>query len=219
MLIITGLGRCGTSFLIQFLKEVGFGIGENVAWHEEARAGWELATAWAINRDMYQMLLATGKIDLDVKVETPYWGNTSFRERINQVDKDERQGRVEVIKDPRFTWHPKLIEAWHEVRKDLKLLICHREIEDILRSRQQLPTQYHDPKRLDNLDEFKIDFADFFTMVLSLEIPYQILIFPELLSQHERVVEALASVGLVLNLKETRKIWDELVDYSKVTVR
>ena len=48
--IVTGLGRCGTSILTKYLGECGYGLGQNVNWHKEARAGLELSTAYSITR-------------------------------------------------------------------------------------------------------------------------------------------------------------------------
>ena len=53
MVIITGLGRCGTSILMKYLKEVGIGIGKNVNWHNAASAGYELSTFYTIIDDLY----------------------------------------------------------------------------------------------------------------------------------------------------------------------
>ena len=179
MVIVTGLGRCGTSILTKYLGDVGFGVGRNINWHDEARAGYELSTAYSINREMWNNYCKAGKpIDLDFDYRGPYW-KCKYREAIFNVDKDEeKQGKVEVIKDPRFTWNPALIEAWWTVRQDLKLIICHRDIQSVMDSRKSLPPQYDDPKRV-KLSEYKEDFADFYTKVLQLEIPYVTLFFPK----------------------------------------
>ena len=74
MVIVTGLGRCGTSILTKYLGDVGFGVGRNINWHDEARAGYELSTAYSINREMWNNYCKAGKpIDLDFDYRGPNW--------------------------------------------------------------------------------------------------------------------------------------------------
>jgi hypothetical protein len=141
----------------------------------------------------------------------------TYREAILNVDKDERQGKVDVFKDPRITWHPDLLRAWWSTRQDFQLIICHRKPEDVYKSRKALPPQYDDPKRRE-LIEYKIDFEEFFTTVLELGIPYKTLYFPNFLFNHLMVWNILESVGLKHNYDEGRKIWDDIIelkDYQK----
>jgi hypothetical protein len=182
MVIITGLGRCGTSILTKYLKEVGFGIGKNVNWHGNVRAGYELSTFYTLVHDLYHRFCKVNKpIDLDIECWGDYWKGYTYREALNKVDKDERQGKVDLVKDPRITWHPDIIESIWKVRKDIKLIICHRKIESIYNSRKSLPIQYDDPKPRHKLEEYKQDFADFTTKVLELGIPHIFLYFPNFL--------------------------------------
>lgn len=218
MIIITGLGRCGTSIITKYLQKVGFGCGQNINWHDEARAGMELSTAYSINREMWNNYCKAGKpIDLDFDYRGPYW-KCKYREAIFNVDKDEKQinkdGKgVEVIKDPRFTWSPDLIEAWWTVRQDIKLIICHRDIKSVMGSRKALPPQYDDPKRIE-LSEYKIDFADFYTKVLELEIPYVTLFYPKFIRDFASTHATLKKIGLRHDFDKGKEIWDNLMDLS-----
>ena len=212
MVIITGLGRCGTSVLAKYLQLVGFGLGYNVNWHTEARAGLELSTAYTLTSDLYTLFLDKGQpVNLEAPALGDYWKGLTYAQAIRKVDKDEkRQGKIDVIKDPRLTWHPDLIKAWWHVRPDFKLIICHRKIEDVYKSRKSLPPRYDDPKRKE-LDEYKIDFAEFFTMVLELKIPYQLLYFPRFLFDFVYVHKALSNVGLHHSYEKGKKIWSDLI--------
>ncbi len=211
MFIITGLGRCGTSILTKYLGEVGFGLGHNVNWNAEMRAGLELSTAYAINREIHQAYCMSNKpIDLEYPFRGNYWKCT-YREAIQNVDKDERQGKVDVFKDPRFTWNPALVEAWWSVRQDIKFIICHRKIEDVYKSRKAMLPHQDDPKRKE-LAEYKIDFADFFTCILELKIPYCLLYFPNFLFDFDGVHYLLNDIGLEHNYDKGKKVWDELID-------
>ena len=215
MLIITGLGRCGTSILTKYIKEIGFGLGKQVHWHDEPEAGLELAPAYSLNRDMHEMIAKEGELDINRKSPGDYWKGYSYKEAILKVDKDERQGLVNAIKDPRFFWHSDLIEAWYETRKDLKFIICHRNINDVYESRKRLPVKWGDPKRK-SLDEFYIDFADCFTKILELGIEYKILFFPNFLDNHFKVWDVLCKFGLHHDYDEGKKIWNRIIDKKKV---
>jgi len=228
MFIITGLGRCGTSILIKYLGEVGFGLGRNVNWNSEMRAGLELSTSYSINQRMWQKFSKNGNpIDLEQVNTGDYWVGKSFRECILSVDKDERQGKVDVIKDPRFTWHPDLIEAWWEVRKDIKLIICHRDIEQIYKSRKSLNnTGQDDPKRAVHpsnpeieLPRYKCDFADFFTKVLEIGINYELLFFPDFLMDFDSVWAHLNRIGLAHEYDKGKEVWEKLIDMDLICRR
>ena len=215
MIIITGLGRCGTSILIKYLNQVGFGIGKNVNWHDNVRAGYELSTFYSPIHDIYDRFCKVGlPIDLDSLHRGDYWKGNSYREILNKFDKDERQGKVDIVKDPRITWHPDLIEAIWEVRQDFKLIICHREVESIYNSRKSLPIQYDDPKPRNELSEYKVDFCDFYTRVLKLDIPYTTLFFPNFLQDFNKTWIELNSFGLEHDFKMGKGVWNKLIDRS-----
>jgi hypothetical protein len=215
MYIITGLGRCGTSILIKYLNEVGFAIGLNNHWNKEIRAGYELSTFYSITDWMHHNFCKKNlPIDLDVDYPGPYWGNRTYREALQEFDKDERQGKVEVVKDPRISWHPDLIEAIYEARPDIKLLICHRDIKSICESRDNLSARYDDPKPRCILSDYQIDFAEFFTRVLKLDIPYRIMFFPNFLKSFEVLWGELNNFGLYHDFNKGKEIWNKIIDKS-----
>ncbi len=219
MVIITGLGRCGTSILAKYLKEVGFGLGQVVHWHDEARAGMELSTFYSITDWLYCKYLKEGKpINIDGKMPGNYWTGT-YREALNEVDKDERQGKVEVVKDPRITWHPDIIESIYEARSDIKLLICHRDIEAIYNSRNHsLPERYNDPKPRKLLSEYQIDFANFYTRVLKLGIPYRMMFFPNFLKNFEEMHNTLSDF-LPHDFDKGKEVWNKIIDWGLIDGR
>lgn len=212
MVIITGLGRCGTSILTKYLKEVGFSIGKNVNWHNEARAGLELSPMYTLVDDLYNRYIKLNKeINLEDEPLGDYWKGFTYREAFNKIDKDERQGTVDLVKDPRITWHPDIIKAIWKVRPDLKLIICHRKVENIYKSRKALPIQYDDPKPRKTLDEYKIDFSDFFTKVLELDIQYKLLFFPDFLKYFNMTYEKL-NEWLPHDYDKGKEVWNEIID-------
>lgn len=214
MILITGLGRCGTSILTKYLKEVGIGIGVNVNWHENVRAGYELTTFYTLTHDLYHRFCKVKEpIDLDVECWGDYWEGRTYRQALQEVDKDERQGDVQIVKDPRVTWHPDIIEAIHEARDgDIRLIICHRKIENVMRSRKSLPENYDDPKPRKVLDEYKIDFADFYTKVLELNIEHINVFFPNFLLDFPKTYWQLTNIGLPHNFQKGYEIWGNIIN-------
>jgi hypothetical protein len=217
MKIITGLGRCGTSILIKYLKEVGFNIGKNINWYNEINAGYELSTFYPLIDDLYVRYIKKGDpINLDDECLGNYWKGYTYRQAFNLFDKDDRQGSIDVVKDPRITWHPDIIESLWEVRKDIYLIICHRNIEDVFNSRQSLPERYNDPKPRKKLSEYQVDFAEFYTRVLKLKVPHKIYFFPDFLIDFEEFYFKLLEDGFVHNVKKGRSVWYEIIDRSKL---
>jgi len=198
VLIITGLGRCGTSFTMRVLQDLDFNLGINVSWFPKLGCGLELGSVHRINSEMYFRYLKKGlEINLDDTSYFRHWTGFTFRHILTKFDKDQRQGDfVDVVKDPRLTWHPDLIKIWWECRKDLKLLICHRDPEMVLRSRIIMGEGFEDPKdeRMKDVNIFKQDFSDFLTEVMKLEIPYELIYFPNFIFKSELLYNGFVSL-------------------------
>lgn len=229
MYIITGLGRCGTSITIKYLHEVGFNIGHIVHWNDEIRAGYELSTFYCFADWFYHEYAKKGlKIELDAPFAGQYWKGYTYREALNEFDKDERlkeeknreiikshnerPKKVEVVKDPRITWHPDIIEAIYKARPDAKLIICHRDIKDIQQSRLNLNERYNDPKPRKVLEDYQVDFAEFYTRVVKIKIPYKVLLYPDCLRNHKELWTELSDFGLSHDINTGKKVWDKLID-------
>ena len=238
MIIITGLGRCGTTFIATLFKELGFGMGTRLRFSKDLRAGMEFDVAYSISRDIHDYWKRTGKIELDLARKAKYWGcEISLRDRILRLDNDtpshRNEGTVEVFKDPRVTWSPLVIRAWWEVRQDLRLIIMHRNFEDIIESRARVSrtmgevkgtdSYFQDPKRAKNLDEFKKDFAEFYTEVLTLGIPHTVLFYPNFFElgpdyvYHKILREAKVNMTEKMPSHLSFKgVWDKIYDKGKV---
>jgi hypothetical protein len=222
MLIITGLGRCGTSFLASVLLAMNYKTGKNINWHESVNAGYELSTVHSINHDMYfEQILKHGEVLLNNICLGDYWGKGghgyTYKEAILNFDKDERQGPVNFVKDPRFMWHPKIIEAWWRVRKDLRFMILHRDFEQVRQSRVRLPKQYDDPARgSESVTKYKTDFADCITVMEDMRIPYRIEMFPKYLYDAKPLFRKIRELGLQTCHLEGNKLVQEMRDLNKV---
>lgn len=229
MLIITGLGRCGSSVMTKMVQSLGYGVGNMLSYDNSLRAGMELAPAYAINRDLYDDFISRGReINLDEKIDTPYWGKISYRDRILRIDKDDvpdrPQGLVEVIKDPRFTWHPEIIKSWWNVRKDICVLYLMRDPDEVIASRKFVMDgnngwdNFYDPKREERLDEFVEDEEEFLNALFGIGIRYELLEYPLFLKDLFLSYWALNDLGYSnsLSFKECISKWEEIIDLSLV---
>jgi len=221
MVIVTGLGRCGTSLVMKLFEQLGYNLGYNISWIDEINAGLELSPLHRINSEMYFYYILQGKeIDLDASVTFKYWKGKTYREVIQTFDKDPVQGDfIYFIKDPRLTWDKKMIRAWWECRKDLKFLFLHRDIDYIIKSRKSLPSRFEDPKaERKNPDCYKIDFYESITEILSLNIPYQLIFYPNFCYKPEILFNALENLcnNFKLEKEEIIVCWNEIFDPNKI---
>lgn len=221
MLVITGLGRCGTSFLASVLMAMNYKTGKNINWHKSVNAGYELSTVHSMNHDLFQQVRQTGEIDLNKICIGDYWGKGgygyTYKEAMAKFNDDPKQGPIHFIKDPRFMWHPEIIKAWWRVRKDLRYIVLHRDFEDVRQSRARLPIQYDDPARgSKSVTPFKEDFADCITMMLKLKIPFEIQMFPDYLYDAKPLFKSIRTLGLQTCHLEGNKLVQEMRDLNKV---
>jgi len=221
MLVITGLGRCGTSFLAKVLMAMNYKTGKNINWHESVDAGYELSTVHSLNHDLYQQINQTGSINLNKMCLGDYWGKGgygyTYKQAMENFSNDPKQGPVHFIKDPRFMWHPEIITSWWRVRKDFRYIILHRDFEDVRSSRARLPKQYDDPKRgSESVTPYKEDFADCITTMVDLRIPYKIQMFPKYLYDAKPLFRDIRELGLQTCHLEGNRMVQELRDLDKV---
>jgi len=233
MIIITGLGRCGTSLMAGVFKALGYGMGKHgMSYGERRKAGWEWAPAYAISRDMYDEYLRRGKeIDLYEVTDALYWGKISLRDRILRIDNDTPPERnegepIELFKDPRVTWHPKIIQAWWSIRKDLRLIILNRKPENIINSRAKVGIEnwgsdahFQDPKRGMDVKQFYDDYKGFMHQVKVLGIPHVLLNYPAFVKYPKKdIFVHLQGLGVMKDhsVEDFQAAWDAVYDEEKV---
>lgn len=171
LLIITGIGRCGTSFLTKFFKECGLDVGSDV-WFDTFNAGLENADTLRINSALIRGL---------VKKETV----NHYR-----VWADIFDITCDVVKDPQFLVHPEIIKHWWKVRKDIKIIFLYRNSEEIAESQKKVPEWTCPvyrcfPEMMDKKND------DFLRMVEKLEIPIKKYKYPHMLWQEMAIIEEL----------------------------
>jgi len=199
MLIITGPGRSGTSVLALFCKNMGYDPGGE--WYDAVDAGLENERVVKINDALRRDARETGGVEQSLRMHA----------------EEMRNLRVAVVKDPRFTLHPAVLCAWRSVRDDISVLITYRTPEDCVASHQRR-ADYVMERRGKQADDIRRQMADSIENLLRLEIPFEMLLFPDFLGQFNRVCSHLRSLGLDLDPERAHRVWSDVVDRDKVHI-
>lgn len=196
-LLITGPARSGTSFLAKFISEMGYPTGGE--WFDDHNYGMEHTVAGNVNA-----LLLKG-----------------FREGFNLTEKgkkelSEKVKSIEnkVIKQPRFTTHPRILEFWRECVPGIKILYTIRKLENCQESVKRMGK-----KPIYTLEELKVQQYDFITSVMEMSIPCRMLIFPRFLDQYYKVYKYFKELEIEFGYQEGLNTWNRLVDHNKVHFR
>ena len=107
MLIITGSGRCGTSFMAKMAKGLGMSMG--IDWNDEIDAGLERPGISRLNEAISERLKL---VDHSIVVR-------EFAQQIRAVT-------WPCIKDPRFISLPGVLQVWLDARQDLEFVLIYR---------------------------------------------------------------------------------------------
>ena len=171
MVIITGVGRCGTSVVARFIKEMGFNIG-TVQYYPNIRAGYEDAHTQVLNT------IASNLYDL---------GSMTEVEEYKLVDAIRQNCCFNAVKDPRFTWHPKIIGLWQKAFPDIKVFLLTRNFSDASRSRAAIQSKYTKgwPDRSVTEEDLRTDYMKFFLELYNLRISYILLTYPFFLENYD----------------------------------
>lgn len=117
--IITGIGRSGTSAMMYRLitksnnQVEDFGL---ISFIGKYSAGYENPIFGRLNEIIYKGQLT----NLDVKL-------------IKQLN-------IRVVKDPLFIRDLNIVRTWWEHRKDISIIYCKRDYNEIAKSQKKLPT-------------------------------------------------------------------------------
>ena len=195
MLVITGMGRSGTSVLATFCKRLGFDPGGDYV--EGINAGMEDPEVVAINEE----ILRPSRGDAVIA--------DRFLERIRRL-------RRKVIKDPRFilAGGPAL-QAWWQQRQDLRILLAIRDPREVIRSRQAHP-HWFGPIADAGAQELQEEVTATLWRMASQDMPFRCLRFPDFLKQPERVLDSLRFGGLSFSEARAKDQWQRLIDPAKV---
>jgi hypothetical protein len=190
VLVITGMGRSGTSVLAALCRRLGYDPGGT--YTEGINAGLEDPDVVAANEDVL--------------------GGTAGGRSLGRIKRFHRR----VIKDPRFILAGgAALRVWWEQRQDLRVVLAVRDPEEVVRSRQAHP-HWFGPIADEVAQELREDVAATVGLMASLGIPFRRLRFPDFLAQPEEVFDALRFGGLSFREGRAREQWRQLVDHSKV---
>ena len=193
MLVITGMGRSGTSVLATLCKRLKYNPGGDYV--EGINAGLEDPEVVAINE----------------AILGPAPGDDARRQIAGRI----KSCRRKVIKDPRFILAGgTALRVWWQERQDLRVLLAIRDPLEVIRLRQRIRTgSARSPTRGPRF------FRTTSPLLLRHErtgIPFRRLHFPDFLRQPEQVFDALRFGGLSFWERRCGKEWQQLIDYSKV---
>lgn len=178
MIIVTTVGRSGSSALMEYLKQVS--NAGDLVWNKYYEAGNENPLTVRINSEFRKRALERQPLR-DFKLYTEI-------ENFN----------LEVIKDPQFLVIPEIIEHWWYVRKDIKVILLEREPEKIVSSLKRKPIM-NSPVFRNHTDMIISHMARFKKILTVNDIPYATFTFPDFIDQYEQVSEKLSEWGIKNN--------------------
>ncbi len=195
MLIVTGFGRSGTSFMMHFFKNCGFRVPG--VWLPQVDAGWEIPSE--ITEDMKLEILDGKK-----------------RERWRTYI---RMCNYKVVKRPYLAnFGGKLLEMWHSIRQDFSVLFLIRRPEDVIASRLRHGKHFL-ARRRENIPLFYEDLCKCLLVMDRLGIRYKVHSFPYFLDKPVEMFDSLEYLGVEINRRHARGVWDKLVDKKLVHIK
>ena len=174
MKIITGIGRCGTSFLTKYCKEIGLNIGE-AKWIEKYDAGLEDRETIVIN----EHILKNGY-------------DSTAKKLFSKLPKRD------IIKDPRFLYDANTIKYWLNHFPDLEVIYLTRNYSEIVASQKRKPSMTTPAFRCFE-DEIEIKEKAFLSVLSDLNIQTYIFTYPNFLNEAEAIKNVLGGDVDVFN--------------------
>ena len=188
MLVITGIGRTGTSVLALWLRNCGIPI--NGAWIGAHEAGIEDVQASSLNES-----IDAGLSDDDA-IRT-----------IKEV-------RATVLKDPRFTMNAtRKIRLWACGQPNMKVILTHRNPSDAVASRARRELFYWDSPL-----HAQLAFAETVMALEQNEVPWRLLMFPQFLMEFPAVFAIFQAMlgGAMPSADVARDAWEATIDLDCV---
>ena len=172
MILVTTVGRSGSSFLMKFLSQTGIDIGTD-KWFDKFNAGLEHPDVTSINGDLISKIIKDKDVDI--------WDLWS---RIAGL-------KLDVYKDPQFVAHKEIIRHWRQVRKDIKIIFLHRNPQDVVDSCKKIPEWTGPTYRLFP-EMITAKNNNFLKVCDKLKIPTKKFKFPQMLDEGQEVIESLS---------------------------
>lgn len=207
MIVITGPGRSGTSFLADLYRNLGFDPGGG--WQDAIRAGREQKDVVELNNELSDALnvrrlarpvgaAAAGQAAVDggAREGAPQIGSERwdlvpeladrFGDRIRELSR-----QWTVVKDPRFCW---TLRIWLAAKAEIDhVVVTLRRVEDVVRSAKAAgmarPDEENDVNLLRSATMFRI--GCLLTTFSEYPVPHNVLWFPRYLDDPETLHETL----------------------------
>lgn len=153
MIIVTGVGRCGTTLMIRYLRDSGLYIGRNMLYYPGIRGGFEDREAVGINQKYLNSILKKSYCNVD--------------EEIRAYD-----GRVQAFKDPRILAYPPLIAVWHRnILMGVNVIWMRRDPAEVVASHRKYPVMFSPNYRC--FEDMIIEHEEQFKSIMDfMKIPY-----------------------------------------------
>ncbi len=193
MLIVTGVGRCGTSLVAEYLMAIGLKT-DNGRYYRAINAGHESKTALGINSGFIRSKLQNKKFD-------------GFKE----IKEFVRVENIDFVKDPQFLADTSLIKHWN-AQIGVKVILMIREAEDVVKSLRNAPSM-NGPNYRNYPDLIRKHQKDFIGVCYSKRIPIDIIDFPECIADPYDLFKALN----ITDEKQQAR-WFKVADKNKVHV-
>lgn len=193
MIIITGLGRTGTTFFALWLREMGF-IKYDHGYTPAVNAGVEPIDVSQLNNQIMK-------------------GEVTFEE----VEAQIKGFDYSVIKDPRFLYK-NVLDYWVRARKDLKFLLLHRNVRDVRNSRLCFDKVLREKNSAYILSEEQMHAAvgRFVGECAKNNFFLESIYYPNFLDQYDLVWDKCRHLGLGVEYHLGKEVWEGLMDKSKI---
>jgi hypothetical protein len=191
MIVITGPGRSGTSFLAQLYKALGSDPGGE--WDKKIRAGYEEAEVVEINTLLCRELNAPVGPPPKPPLGAQRWDRVSELAERHGPDLHRLAATRPVVKDPRFVW---TLRVWLEAKVPVEhVVLTFRRPDDVIESAEY--AGMGQPKaNVEALNQARsvviYRMGSVITALGEYGTPHSLLWFPDYLSEPEKVFEALA---------------------------
>lgn len=190
MRIITGTGRCGTSFLTKLFQECGYNVGDKDRLNPEVNGGMEDTEVRRINEAIKSDLCNRGNLGLLPNILEPDTVEEladKYREAISVFDGSG------IYKDPRFLV---TFPVWDQVLKVDKVIVCVRELSASANSARSLGWSQSLKENIDGdyfyhyCMEMGARLGVFFNFLFLNKMPFSVIRFPQMVEDVEEILQA-----------------------------
>jgi hypothetical protein len=190
VIVITGPGRSGTSFLADLYRKLRFDPGGG--WDKDIRAGLEDAEIVEVNTEICRELKAPVGPPPKPSLGEQRWDRVSdLAERFGPKLR-EIASRREVSKDPRFVW---TMRVWLEAEAAIDhVVLTFRRVDDVIES-AQFAGMGQPKENVEQVNQSRSTIiyrmGSVLTAVGEHKTPYSLLWFPDYLSDPDALFDSL----------------------------